>query len=250
MAKLKSLLKIEGTLDGMTFYKNQEGEYLVKTKSGVSKSRIQNDPAFIRTRENGQEFGHIAKSGKVFRRAIATLIADVQDRSKTYRLTSQLNEVKRFDTTSGRGERKVSIGIGSPEGKEALKFFDFNKKATLDAVLKSRYELDTVANEITLNGFTPRLNLGVPQGATHVELSAAMMNFDFSSGEGEVAMSNVENLEIDNTTANIALNFSSTPIAAGETYYFLKVAYFQEFNGQQYPLLNGAFNALQIIEIV
>ncbi|MBZ9652552.1 hypothetical protein [Psychroflexus montanilacus] len=250
MAKLKSLLKIEGTLDGMTFYKNQEGEYLVKTKSGVSKSRIQNDPAFIRTRENGQEFGHIAKSGKVFRRAIATLIADVQDRSKTYRLTSQLNEVKRFDTTSGRGERKVSIGIGSPEGKEALKFFDFNKKATLDAVLKSRYELDTVANEITLNGFTPRLNLGVPQGATHVELSAAMMNFHFSSGEGEVAMSNVENLEIDNTTANIALNFSSTPTAAGETYYFLKVAYFQEFNGQQYPLLNGAFNALQIIEIV
>ncbi len=250
MAKLKSLLKIEGTLDGMTFYKNQDGEYLVKTKSGVSKSRIENDPAFVRTRENGQEFGHVATSGKMYRRAIANLLADVPDRSKVYRLTSRLNQVKKYDLTSSRGQRKVSMGIASPEGKEALKFFDFNKKATLDAVLKSNYNLDTATNEITIDDFTPQLNLGIPQGATHVELSAAIMNFDFTTGQGEVVMSNVENLMIDNTTSTINLNFSSTPSAAGDTYYFMKVAYFQEFNGEQYPLLNGAFNALQIIEII
>ncbi len=49
MAKLKSLIKIEGTLDDLTFYKGKEG-FLVRSKGGVSKKRINNDPAFARTR--------------------------------------------------------------------------------------------------------------------------------------------------------------------------------------------------------
>ena len=61
MAKLKGIIKLEGTLDNLTFYKAKEG-YLVKTKGGVSKERIQNDPAFERTRENGSEFGSSAFS--------------------------------------------------------------------------------------------------------------------------------------------------------------------------------------------
>lgn len=51
MAKLKGILKIEGTLDELTFYKTQDG-HLVKTKGGVSAERIANDPNFQRTREN------------------------------------------------------------------------------------------------------------------------------------------------------------------------------------------------------
>jgi hypothetical protein len=60
MAKLKGILKIEGTLQDMTFYKTQDG-HLVKTKSGVSADRIANDPAFARTRENGTEFANAVK---------------------------------------------------------------------------------------------------------------------------------------------------------------------------------------------
>lgn len=66
MAKLKGIIKIEGTLQDMTFYKTQDG-HLVKTKSGVSGSRIATDPAFARTRENGAEFGSAAKAGKLLR---------------------------------------------------------------------------------------------------------------------------------------------------------------------------------------
>ena len=52
MAKLSGILKIEGTLENLTFYKTQDG-HLVKTKGGVSADRIANDPTFQRTRENG-----------------------------------------------------------------------------------------------------------------------------------------------------------------------------------------------------
>ncbi len=250
MAKLKSLLKIEGTLDGLTFYRNQAGEYLVKTKSGVSKSRIENDPAFLRTRENGQEFGHVASSGKLFRRALANLIFDVPDQTKIYRLTKVLSKVKNQDFTSARGSRRVSIGIASQNGKEMLKFFNFNQRATLDAVLKVNFSLDMQAQEISIPSFVPRQNLSLPQGATNVEISAAIMNFDFETGIGELQPSNVINLPIDSASSSISLNFSNLPVAQGESYYFLKIAFFQEINSIQYPLLNGAHNALQIIEIV
>ena len=73
MAKLKGILKIEGTLQDMTFYKTQDG-HLVKTKSGVSADRIANDPNFQRTRENGSEFGGAATAGKVLRSAVRTLM--------------------------------------------------------------------------------------------------------------------------------------------------------------------------------
>ena len=78
MAKLRSLIKVEGTLDDLTFYKGKEG-YLVRTKGGVSANRIKSDPAFARTRENGSEFGHCATSGKILRRAVINLIADAKD---------------------------------------------------------------------------------------------------------------------------------------------------------------------------
>ncbi len=70
MAKQKSFLKVAGTLDGLTFYKSVDG-HLVRTKA-CSKSRIMNDPAFIRTRENIAEFGSTAQWGKLLRNAIGT----------------------------------------------------------------------------------------------------------------------------------------------------------------------------------
>ena len=73
MAKLNGLLKIEGTLENLTFYKTQDG-HLVKTKSGVSADRIANDPNFQRTRENGAEFGSSASAGKLLRNTVRTLM--------------------------------------------------------------------------------------------------------------------------------------------------------------------------------
>ena len=250
MAKLESLLKIEGTLDGMTFYKGPDGSYLVKTKSGVSKNRIANDPAFIRTRENGQEFGHVATSGKWFRRAIATLLFDVKDRYKSSRLTQVLAKVKNLDTTSVRGERKVNIGLQTAEGKELLKFFDFNKNAKLNSILRTNYSLDTTTSEVQIPEFNPLQHLGVPQGATHVEISAALLKFNFEDGVGDVVVSNVENLQIENIETSLVFTFPNTPGGTGNDYYFLKVAFYQTINATQCPLNNGVYNAVQLIEIV
>ena len=138
MAKLTSLLKMEGSLDGMSFYKNADGVYQVREKRGVDKSRIQKDAAFQRTRENNQEFADVSIKGKLLRRSLIDVMADVKDRTKSTRMSSVLFKVKSFDTGSIRGERKVSIGILTPEGKVALSNFEFNNSKSLCRILLTR----------------------------------------------------------------------------------------------------------------
>ena len=59
-------------MQDITFYKTQDG-HLVKTKSSISASRITTDAAFVRTRENGTEFGSAAKAGKILRDSLRVL---------------------------------------------------------------------------------------------------------------------------------------------------------------------------------
>ncbi len=69
MARQKSIIKLDSTIGGITFYKSQDG-YLAREKGGVSADRIKNDPAFQRTLENGLEFGRAGNAGKVLRNSI------------------------------------------------------------------------------------------------------------------------------------------------------------------------------------
>ena len=69
MARQRSIIKLDGTIGGITFYKSKDG-YLAREKGGIPAERIRTDPAFQRTRENGAEFGRAGKAGKVLRNSI------------------------------------------------------------------------------------------------------------------------------------------------------------------------------------
>ncbi|WP_100615132.1 hypothetical protein [Confluentibacter citreus] len=249
MAKLNSFIKIEGTLDNLTFYKGKEG-YLVKTKSGVSAKRIKNDPAFARTRENGSEFGHAATSGKQLRRGILDLLTDAKDDLVTSRLTQVMTKVKDADTTSPRGERQVAIGLATPLGKLALNGFNFNSNAILSSVLLSDFTLNTTTGAISMAEFIPDQNLNAPPGSTHVSLIAGFLDIDFSTDIKDLQVSPVVNLPIDNTNTPVTLTPAGVPSGTGNKMYFIKVAFYQEVNGLQYALNNGAFNALKLVDIL
>jgi len=113
MARQKGILKIEGTIGGMTFYKSKDG-HLIREKGGVSADKIANDPAFQRTRENGREFGNAGTSGKVLRDTIRNLMMTASDGRVTSRLTKVMMGIIKEDTTSLRGDRNVGVGITSP----------------------------------------------------------------------------------------------------------------------------------------
>lgn len=249
MAKLNGILKIEGTLQDMTFYKTQDG-HLVKTKSGVSASRIANDPAFARTRENGSEFGASASSGKLLRDALRTMIASASDNRITSRLTQIMSQIKNLDSTSVRGERSVDVGIATPEGKALLQDFNFNDKAILGAILYKPYTVTTATGVISIANLVPDVDIAAPSGTTHVSLKGAFAIVDFDLGTSDVKFTNVENIPLDNTSSSVTLTPTAVPTGTGTKLYLLQIEFFQEVNAVQYSLNNGAYNSLAIIEVV
>jgi hypothetical protein len=249
MAKLKSLIKIEGTLDGMTFYKGKDG-YLVRTKGGVSKSRIENDPAFIRTRENGNEFGNTAKSGKLLRQALTPLLIDVKDGSLTARMMKIMSQIKNLDTTSARGNRNVALGLTTSEGKLILNGFDFNSNAKLKSILLADFNLNNATGEISISNFNPVQQMNSSGGATHVGFTAGVLNVNFETNEKELQFSTELITPINNTPVNITVLPTSLPVGSGLTLYLFKMSFYQEINGNQYALNNGAFNVLNVINVI
>lgn len=249
MAKQASFLKFEGRIEDLSFYKGADGVHYVRAKSGVSKDRIMNDPAFLRTRENTTEFGHVAQCGKFFRRALQDLIFDVKDRTRVPRMVRVLTAVKNQDLISVRGQRKVENGIQTPQGKAVFELFDFNQNAKLDLVLKVSHSLNTTMGTLSIPNFNPEQHVSQPQGTTHVGFQAGHLRFDFSSDAFEMELSNKMDMPIQNTVNPITLTWSNTATGSGRDYYFLKVSFYQEVNGTLYTLHNGAFNALQLIAI-
>ena len=176
MAKVGGIIRIEGTLDNLTFYKSKDG-HLVRTKGGVSKERIQNDPAFVRTRENGTEFAESATKGKMLRVALRNLLMNVSDARMTSRLTQAMSKIKNFDTTSVRGERKVAIGLDDVAAKEVLKGFNFNNKAILGSVFFAPFTLDRVSGEIDIPKLKTANDIAYAAGATHVSFQSAFLHY-------------------------------------------------------------------------
>ena len=119
MARQRSIIKLDGTIGGITFYKSKDG-YLAREKGGIPAERIANDPAFQRTRENGAEFGRAGKAGKVLRNSIRQLLQNVNDSRMVSRLTKEMVKVIQMDATNPRGQRNVIDGEA-----ELLIGFDF-----------------------------------------------------------------------------------------------------------------------------
>jgi hypothetical protein len=123
MAKTSGIIKIEGTIEDLTFYK-KDGKSYVRKKGGISKERIENDPNFIRTRENNSEFAHSGSSGKILRLAIASMLFKAKDSKLSSRMLQLMSQIKNLDTASTRGYRNVSNGSLS----KTRKYFTSNQQ--------------------------------------------------------------------------------------------------------------------------
>lgn len=248
MARQKGIIKLTGKVGDLSFYKSKDG-FLAREKGGVEGERIKNDPAFVRTRENGAEFGSSASSGKLVRDSIRTMMQNASDGRVTSRLTKVMTQIKNMDPTSARGERTVGVGIASASAKALLKGFNFNNRAILGSVLFKSYSVDMATGVIDLVGFVPINDLNVPSGATHVTLRGAWSKVDFATNIHSVEETNAQNLPIDGIASNVMLTPGATPSGTGTDLYLLMLEFFQEVNGVQYTLKNGAFNVLSIVEI-
>lgn len=248
MAQQKGIIKLDGTIGGITFYKSKDG-YLAREKGGVSGERIANDPNFQRTRENGAEFGRAGKAGKVLRTSLRALLQNASDSRVVSRLTTEMIKVIQADATNPRGQRNVIDGEA-----EMLQGFEFNINGklgnTLYAPFISNIDRPTGALTVDIPAYVPINMIAAPGGTTHYKIISAGVEIDFENETYVVSDSSSAILPWDATTTT-ALNLSNTVTAASTKPLFLVlgVEFYQEVNAQMYPLKNGSYNALALVKV-
>ena len=248
MARQKGIIKLKGTIGDITFYKTQDG-HLAREKGGIDASRIKNDPAFQRTRENGSEFGRAGKAGKILRTSLRALLINTADGRMVSRLTQKMVEVIQADLTSLRGLRNVIDGEA-----ELLAGFEFNIRGKLGTSLFAPFvgAIDRVTGEITvdLDPFIPVNMIAAPSGTTHFKIISAGAEIDFEAETFVEAHSETAILPWD-AVATVAINQVNavTPASTKPLFLALGVEFYQEVNGQMYALKNGAYNPLALVQV-
>lgn len=248
MATQKGILKLEGTIGGITFYKSQDG-YLAREKGGVSAERIATDPNFQRTRENGSEFGAAGKAGKILRDSLRVILQNSSDNRMVSRLTKKMVEVLQADTTSVRGQRNVIDGEA-----ELLTGFEFNINAKLGNTLYAPYTptIDRVAGTLTASipSFVPADYVAAPGGTTHFKIVSSGVAIDFENESFEMDSKASAVLAWDGTaTSTINLINAISANSTNPLFLVVGVEFYQEVNGVKYPLKNGAYNALAVVKV-
>ena len=248
MAKQKSIIKLEGTIGGISFYKTQDG-YLAREKTSLSASRISSDPRFQRTRENGAEFGRAGSAGKIVRRSFKDLIRQSSDNRMVSRLTAELLKVVQADAVNLRGMRNVIDGE-----LELLSGFNFNGRVSLDQVIFMAYQstIDRVSGTFKTDVpvFDSKLSIQSPQGSTHFTLNMGAASINFETEITDADQVSTDYLALGSvTTAPLSLEITLQPNSTDPLLLALGIIFYQHVNGVYYPLLNGAHNALSLVKI-
>jgi hypothetical protein len=248
MARQKGIIKLKGTIGDITFYKTQDG-HLAREKGGIDASRIASDPAFQRTRENGSEFGRAGKAGKILRTSLRALLINSADGRMVSRLTQKMVKVIQADTVSVRGLRNVIDGEA-----ELLQGFEFNIRGKLGTSLFAPFvgTIDRVAGTISVDiaPFIPANMIAAPSGTTHFKIISAGAEVDFEAETFVEAHTETAILPWD-TDVTVAISQENAVTAASIKPLFLAlgVEFYQEVNGQMYPLKNGAYNPLALVTV-
>lgn len=246
MARQKGIIKLKGTIGGLTFYKSKDG-YVVREKSDIDANRIATDPAFQRTRENGAEFGRAGKAGRILRTAFRALLLNTSDSKMVGRLTQRMMKVIQADATNDRGLRNVIDGEA-----ELLTGFEFNIRGKLGTSMYASYNptIDRVAGTMSVEipSFVPKNMLIAPSGTTHFKIVSGGASIDFEQDNYVLDTDSSAILPWDAAdTAQIILNNTVPPNSTNPLFLVLGIEFYQEVNGQMYPMKNGAFNPLSLV---
>jgi hypothetical protein len=251
MARQLSLVKFEGKIGDLSFYKDKRG-YQARMKGGPSKEQINSDPRFQRTKENGQEFGRAANASKKLREQLREVLSQGSDAAFSNRLTGRMNRVLRADEINGRGDRQVlAANLGQLVGLEC------NLKAQLKDVfflkIRPTYDRATGDGYIEIPAIIAKNVIKGLEGATHVQIQLVATEYDAQNPDAdEVAIARSAYMDIGKSDLTAAQNIILTlePQPESAVLIMMGISYFQFVNGGYYPLSNGMYNALTFVQVI
>ena len=137
---------------------------------------------------------------------------------------------------------------------ELLAGFEFNIRGKLGTSLFAPFvgAIDRVTGNITVDlaSFIPSNMIAAPSGTSHFKIISAGAEIDFEMETFIETHSETAILPWDTTaTAVISQTNAVTPASTKPLFLALGVEFYQEVNGQMYPLKNGAYNPLALVQV-
>jgi len=248
MPKQSGIIQLRGTINNVTFLQTKYG-FIARAKSRFSKQQWLNSSGYLRGRENAQEFTTSARAGYNLRAAVKILTQRSSDKQLHIRAHSLMSEIKNLDFVSKRGKRNPAAALNTAEGLAMLNGFEFNSNSNVPNLLFSPYSVDLTSGEIIIPDLLARNMVRFPEGATHVEFLGAWANVDLETGAFDLQISNQTVLSYADPVQTVTLLPAGAPSGTGISVYLLQMTFTQEVNGELYPLSNGKYNALRIVDV-
>jgi hypothetical protein len=104
---------------------------------------------------------------------------------------------------------------------------------------------------IALDAFIPSRDIAAPDGTTHFKLVSAGAEIDFENETFNTDTNASAVLPLNHATVAAAtLTHNVTANSTHPLFLVLGIQFFQQVNGVDYPLKNGAFNALKMAKVL
>lgn len=266
MARQTGLVKYNGTMGGVRHFKIKglDGDF-AGMAGGPSAEQINNDPAFIRTRENMNEFGGSAAAAKSVRVALSQIIKQFSDPRLTGRLTAIMKQINLEDQSEARGRRAIEISTQ----RQYLTGLEFDANLSLSGLFNAPYTLANNAARdsatFTIPAFNPANLVNAPAGATHFRLVnaiAVVSDWVYNDTTGkyeptDIALNELADVQYSPyldlnavtaaTTITTALPGTPTMTASVSVLNCIGIEFYQQVGPNYYLFASG--NALRVNEV-
>ena len=246
MAKVKSIVRLQGTIGDLNFYL-RKGVPLVRTAGGgFNGDAIKTKASMVRVRENGNEFKGCMEAVQFFKQGLQPFLCTFKDGTLHQRLVSLFTKIKNEDLVAVRGSRTVFGGLQTTAGQELLKNYLFSSGSRLEGVLQQKALFDWTSG-FSLPDFDGG-RVSFPGGATHLALRVGYLSLDFANYASSFSATDTVYL----TPMDAGTIFIPTPIltaAAGIQVGVVFAQFVQEVNGQFYPLKNEQSVVLEVMSL-
>lgn len=248
MAKVTSIIKLKGTIDGLNFYERLGKPVVRKAGGGFNGKAIKKKASMVRVRENSSEFGLSSRLKSVYQRSLSFFYAGIKDGTLHGRLMRLFMDIKGVDYESPRGERRVHKGLSTAPGLELFRRFVYTPKCRVLEKLDGDSHMDWDLLQLRVH-VSATAEVYFPKGATHLELLCAVVEFDFEHHTYKVARA--VSIQLERGAAQ-GEHLFDLPLLSGDSgmrLAFLGLRYYEDVAGLRYYYKGENGCGLELVSI-
>lgn len=244
MAKVKSIVGLQGTIGGLNFYL-RKGVPLVRTAGGgFNGDAIKTKDSMVRVRENGSEFKGCMQTVRFFKQGLQTFLCTFKDGTLHQRLVSLFIQIKNEDLVAARGLRTVFGGLQTMAGQRLLKNYLLSSGSRLDGILKHKVLFDWESG-LSIPDFDAAV-VHFAGGATHLALRVGYLTFDFEHYTSSFGSADTVYISPE-AAGTVLIPAPTLSPSEGIKVGVVLAQFVQEMNGQFYPLKNEQSVVMEIL---